>query len=184
MIAPISATAHDGEGGEKAASDSGPAATDIVGDNPSGRSSSGDVPKPLVKQDLWHVEDRLLRAASRKNGGFGPLCGALRDGFAIPDPTALERVKSVIKQRNPSWEDKKVKASLRGRILKYVPRVVPRPKILVERFDNVFSGFKGVRDGATGDCHIFLFFFLAAVNSSKSSQVGNDQACAIYNTRV
>lgn len=117
-------------------------------------SSSGEAPKPLVKQDLFHIEDRVLKNASKTNGGYRPFCGSLRDALAIPDPEAMDRVRAVVQKRCPSRGEKELNVFMRGSfsnlILKHVPRVVPPPDVLVPRFENVIETFKGVRDGATG----------------------------------
>lgn len=87
----------------------------------------------------------------------------------------MARVMSVVKQRNPSWDDKNVKANFSGSIMKYVPRVVPRTEILLQRFDNVIGTFKVVRDGATGNCN----FVLEGVNPFSMCQVGKGSSVCL-----
>ena len=115
-----------------------------------GDSSSAETPKPLVKQDLWHIEDRVLKHASKGNGAYRPFCGALRDALAIPDPEVMDRVREVVKKRCLSRGERDVNAFMRGNfsnlILKHVPRIVPPAPILAERFVNVIDSFKEVHD--------------------------------------
>ncbi|CAN0445314.1 unnamed protein product, partial [Ascophyllum nodosum] len=67
----------------------------------------------------------------------------------------MDRVRRVWKQRYPSWSNQEIAADMRAKLsshlLKHVPRIVPRPEILLPRYDNVIETFKVVRDGATGD---------------------------------
>ena len=120
-----------------------------------GASPSSDVGKPVTKLNIWHGEHRVIVCASKKNGAYGPFCAALRDAFTIPDPEAMDRVRRVWKQRYPSWSNQEIEADMRAKLsshlLKHVPRIVPRPEILLPRYDNVIETFKVVRDGATGN---------------------------------
>ena len=117
-----------------------------------GDSSSGETPKPLVKQDLFHIEDRVLKHASKTNGGFRPFCGAVRDALAIPDPQAVARVKAVLRKRHSSRGENEITTFVRwSLLLRHVPRLVPPADIIASRFENVIDTFKGVRDGVTGN---------------------------------
>ena len=133
-----------------------------------GGSSSGKAPKPLVKQDLWHIEDRLLTNASKTNGAYRPFAGALRDAFAVADPEAMARVKAMARERCPSLDEKELNAFMRENIsrliLTHVPRVVPSTPILVPRVENVIDSFKEVRDGVTGKLCSFLSNFADRIN--------------------
>lgn len=124
-------------------------------------SSPRELGKPLVKQDLWHIEDRLLKHASKGNGAYRAFSGALRDALAIADPEAMARVRAVLKKRHPSLDDKNLSAFVRrnfsNRILQHVPRIVPRAEVLAPRFEAVIDTFKEVRDGTTGNCCPFLW---------------------------
>lgn len=142
----------DAGAGAGAASSVGTVTTDAEG--VIGGSCSGETPKPLVKQDLWHIEDRVLKNASKANGAYRPLCGAVRDALAIPDPEAIARVRAVARERCPSRDEQEINAFMRQNfsnlISRHVVRTVPRPEIVVPRFENVIETFKGVRDAATG----------------------------------
>lgn len=147
-----STSRSEGRAGEPAPS-SGTVGAGVVG-GAAQADASRTLGKPLVKLDLYHAENRFISCGSKKNGAYAPFCAAARDTFAIPCPEALDHVRRVWKLRNPSWNDKEIASDMRAKysshLLKHVPRIVPRPDILLPRFDNLIETFKHIRDGATG----------------------------------
>lgn len=110
-------------------------------------------PSPLVLLDLYHAEKRLIDRSLKSHGAYRPFCAALRDALAIADPESLKRAKEAVRAGNPTWDDTHVHEHMRAnfsKVLKNVPRVVPQPAALIERFDNVIRAFKNVIDPLTG----------------------------------
>ena len=119
-----------------------------------------DVLKPEVLLDLWHAKRRTLDAASTTHGAYLPFCNALTKAFTIPDPRAVEDVRTAVARLHPTMEPWEVGGFLLrnyGVVLKHAPRVVPRPDILAPRCDDVVKIFRGIPDITTGEQYAALF---------------------------
>lgn len=109
---------------------------------PGNGDAASDGPMPQVLLDLWHAKRRLLDVACSTHGAYLAFCEGLTNAFTILDPRAMADLKAAVIWLNPTVEPWEVHQFLRKKydgVLKHVPRVIPPPGILVERYDAVIK---------------------------------------------
>lgn len=107
----------------------------------------------MVLLDLFHVKHRLISEARQGHGAFPAYCSSLAKAFAIPDPRAMEELRQAVGRLNPTlepWEVDQFMLKNYAVVLRHVPRLIPPPSTLTERYDGVNNLFRGVKDIVTG----------------------------------
>lgn len=96
----------------------------------------------------------MSELASVTSGAYWAFLAHMRDAFAVPDPVQMQKAKEVWQKLHPTWTEQHVDKDMRinysNKVLKYVPRTVPPPEVLVPRFNMVVEAFEPVRDAKTG----------------------------------
>lgn len=133
-------------------------------------AGAGEPRGPRVLLDLWHAENRVGDSGCKTHGAHRPFMSRLRDTFAIPDPAKLEEVQQLWKVRHPTWSQREIDRDMKmnyNRVLQFVPRTVPQPPVIVQRFDLLCSAFEDVKDAKTGGNPI-----ASVVNGTFHSSIG------------
>ncbi|CAN0420699.1 unnamed protein product, partial [Laminaria digitata] len=112
-------------------------------------------PKPAVHLDVYHAKQRLISVAKKTHGAFLPFCRSLGDAFTIADPRALAELKEAVATLYPMFEprdvDRYLSQNYNTTIQRHVMKIVPPPLTATERFDDVVSVFRHLRDAATDE---------------------------------
>lgn len=119
-----------------------------------------DAPKPEIRLDLWHAKHRLLEVARKTHGAYPAFSNSLTEAFTIEDPRAMKELQESVARLHPKWEPWEVQQFLRrnyGLVLKHVPRLIPPPDILAQRYQAVIKLYRGIPDIVTGELYSRLF---------------------------
>ncbi|KAF8076563.1 hypothetical protein FPV67DRAFT_1559024 [Lyophyllum atratum] len=106
------------------------------------QSASGPLSSRLF-DDLWHVQDRLLRLLSKGHSGFKAFAAAFSQVLLVPDDSDVAAVSSVYQKRGLTWS-----YALRSEsdaIRRRVRRYCPPPERLVPDLKKLFDGWSGVK---------------------------------------
>ncbi|KAG6818808.1 hypothetical protein H0H93_001463 [Arthromyces matolae] len=96
-----------------------------------------------VLEDLWHVQDRLLRLLSKKHSGFKAFARAFSETLLVRDEDDVAAVAAVYEQRGYNWES--ALRSNADKIRRRIRRYCPPPERLVPDLIKLFSSWKNVQ---------------------------------------
>lgn len=93
--------------------------------------------------DIFHVQNRLLRTLSKTHSAFKAFARAFSEVLLVPDKSDEDAVKAIFAKKNIPW--KLACKSKSDAIHKRVRRYCPPPAILVSDLQILFSSWAGVK---------------------------------------
>ena len=102
--------------------------------------------KQKVKQDIFHIFQRLEKILGKEHGAFGSFRISLRNAVYILNQDDLDACMKVLRDKY-KLSDKEIETKLRGDFgwfKRRVRRLVPSPKDLEERYLAVYNEYKDI----------------------------------------
>ena len=99
-----------------------------------------------VKQDIFHIFQRLEKILGKEHGAFGSFRIALRDGIYILNQDDLDACMIVLRDKH-KLSNKEIEEKLRNDFAWFkrrVRRLVPSPKELEKRYLKVYNEYRNI----------------------------------------